>query len=242
MSDHPPLATPEERARFIRARLPKDGLFAGQDWRVSPSPFRLGQELTEELEGLGRLLLQFNRSVNLLHRQSLAGKQPAWVAQWLDQGKPRELLEVQRSAAFKNELPRVIRPDIILAESGPIIAELDSVPGGIGLTAWLNQTYSALPNDPAPVIGGADGMARGFSAIFGEAPSVHIVIAEEAKTYLREWPGWPTSLERDSRCATRASTSSERVTRFIAFSNCSICPRRPMPNKYLTWRWPGTSV
>ncbi|MGP8198599.1 MAG: hypothetical protein ACLQU4_03750 [Limisphaerales bacterium] len=186
MSDHPPLATPEERARFIRARLPKDGLFAGQDWRVSPSPFRLGQELTEELEGLGRLLLQFNRSVNLLHRQSLAGKQPAWVAQWLDQGKPRELLEVQRSAAFKNELPRVIRPDIILAESGPIIAELDSVPGGIGLTAWLNQTYSALPNDPAPVIGGADGMARGFSAIFGEAPSVHIVIAEEAKTYRPE--------------------------------------------------------
>jgi hypothetical protein len=186
MSDHPPLTTPEERARFIRAQLPADGLFAGQEWRVSPAPFRLGEELAKELEGLGRLLLQFNRSVNLLHRQSLAGKQPAWVAQWLDQGKPRELLEVQRAAAFKNELPRVIRPDIILAESGPIIAELDSVPGGIGLTAWLNQTYAALPNGLAPVIGGADGMARGFSAIFGEAPSVHIVIAAEAQTYQPE--------------------------------------------------------
>ena len=99
---------------------------------------------------------------------------------------PAELLEVQRSAAFKNELPRVIRPDIILTESGPVIAELDSVPGGIGLTAWLNQTYSALPNGPAPVIGGADGMARGFSAIFGDAPSVHIVISEEARTYRPE--------------------------------------------------------
>jgi hypothetical protein len=186
MSDNTLLATPEAKARFIQARLPKDGLFTGQDWRVSPSPFPIGQELAAELESLGRLLLQFNRSVNLLHRQSLAGKQPAWVARWLDQGKPPELLEMQRSAAFKNELPRVIRPDIILTETGPVIAELDSVPGGIGLTAWLNQTYSALPNDSPPVIGGADGMAKGFSAIFGEAPSVHIVISEEARTYRPE--------------------------------------------------------
>ncbi len=186
IGDNAVLPTAEEKARFIQARFPKDGLFTGQDWRVSPSPYPLGPELAAELEGLGRILLQFNRSVNLLYRQSLAGKQPAWVAAWLDQGKPRELLEAQRSAAFKNELPRVIRPDIILTESGPCITELDSVPGGIGLTAWLNQTYSALPNGSPPVIGGADGMAGGFAAIFGEAPSVHIVISEEARTYRPE--------------------------------------------------------
>src|SRR5271170_4097636 len=186
MSDKQGLPTSEEKARFIRARLPKDGLFTGQDWRVSPSPFPLGPELAAELEGLGRLLLQFNRSVNLLYRQSLAGKQPAWVAGWLGQGKPPELLETQRAAAFKNELPRVIRPDIILTETGPVITELDSVPGGIGLTAWLNQTYSALPGGSPPVIGGADGMLQGFSGIFGGAPSVHIVISEEARTYRPE--------------------------------------------------------
>jgi hypothetical protein len=186
MSDKQALPTAEEKARFIQARFPKDGLFTGQDWRVSPSPFPLGEELAAELDGLGRLLLQFNRSVNLLYRQSLAGKQPAWVAGWLDQGKPRDLLEIQRSAAFKNELPRVIRPDIILTESGPRITELDSVPGGIGLTDWLNQTYSALPGGSPPVIGGADGMAQGFAGIFGEAPSVHIVISEEAQTYRPE--------------------------------------------------------
>jgi hypothetical protein len=185
MSDKPS-TTAEEKARFIRARFPKDGLFTGQDWRISPAPFPLGPELAAELEGLGRLLLQFHRSVNLLHRQSLAGKQPAWVAAWLDQGKPRELLEIQRSAALKNELPRVIRPDIILTESGPIIAELDSVPGGIGLTAWLNQTYSELPGGSPPVIGGPDGMAKGFAGIFGDAPAVHIVISEEARTYRPE--------------------------------------------------------
>ncbi len=186
MSDKQGMPTAEEKARFIQARLPKDGLFSGQAWRVSPSPFPLGPELAAELEGLGRLLLQFNRSVNLLYRQSLAGKQPAWVAAWLDQGKPRELLETQRAAAFKNELPRVIRPDLILTETGPCITELDSVPGGIGLTAWLNQTYAALPGGSPPVIGGADGMMQGFAGIFGEAPSVHIVISEESQTYRPE--------------------------------------------------------
>ena len=166
--------------------MPAGGFFAGQDWRVSPAPFPLGRELAASLESLGRVLLQFNRAVNLLYRHSLAGKQPPWVAQWLDQGKPPQLLEIQRAAAFKNDLPRVIRPDIILNESGPCIAELDSVPGGIGLTAWLNQTYSAPPLAASNVIGGADGMLRGFAGIFGEAKSVHIVISEEARTYLPE--------------------------------------------------------
>src|SRR5580658_2934378 len=151
------MKTPGERAHFVRARLPEGGLFSGQDWRISPDPFPLGPELAEQLQGLGRLLLQCNRSVNLLYRQSLAGKQPAWVAEWLDRGKPAQVLETQRAAAFKNGLPRVIRPDIILTDTGPCITELDSVPGGIGLTAWLNQTYSAMGNGAAAVIGGADG-------------------------------------------------------------------------------------
>jgi hypothetical protein len=181
-----PPSTPAERARFVRDAMPPSGLFAGQDWRISPAPFPLGRELAASLESLGRVLLQFNRAVNLLYRHSLAGKQPPWVAQWLDQGKPPELLEIQRSAAFKNELPRVIRPDIILAPSGPCITELDSVPGGIGLTAWLNQTYSAPPLAAPAIIGGPDGMLRGFAGVFGDAASVHIVVSEEAQTYRPE--------------------------------------------------------
>ncbi len=73
-----------QQARFVRERLPSGGLFSGHDWRVSPEPFALGAELAEQLRDLGRLLLQFNRCVNLLYRQSLAGKQPGWVAEWLD--------------------------------------------------------------------------------------------------------------------------------------------------------------
>jgi hypothetical protein len=177
---------PGDRARFVRARLPEAGLFSGQNWRVSPDPFPLGAELAEELRGLGRLLLQFNRSVNLLYRQSLAGKQPRWVAEWLDRGKPASLLEIQRAEAFKNELPRVIRPDILLTESGPCITELDSVPGGIGVTAWLNQTYAAMQNGGANLIGGAEGMLQGFAGMFEGAETVHIVVSEEAQTYRPE--------------------------------------------------------
>ncbi len=174
---------PVEVARRVRQALPADGLFAGHDWRVSPEPFHLGSALARDLEKLGRVLLQFYRAANLLYRQSAAGRQPEWVARWLDQGKPAKLVALQRAPPFKNDVARVIRPDLLLTDGGFSITELDSVPGGIGLTAWLNQTYSRLG---AEVLGGADGMLRGFAGIFGEAPNVHIVVSEEAATYRPE--------------------------------------------------------
>src|SRR5437588_8278070 len=186
-----PLAmSSSEQAQFIRARIPSDGLFFGHEWRISPEPFPIGPEVVKEFETLGRVLLQFYRAINLLYRQSVAGKQPEWVAGYLDRGKPPELLARQRSLAFKNEVPRVIRPDVLLTESGLTITELDSVPGGIGLTAWLNQTYSALDQkstvSPPELLGGAEGMHKGFAGIFGDAPDVHVVVSEEAATYRPE--------------------------------------------------------
>jgi hypothetical protein len=197
-----------EQAKFIRDSLPPGGLFAGLEWRISPAPFPLGGDLAKEIESLGRVLLQFYRAVNLLYRKSVDGKQPDWVARWLDLGKPAELIALQRSPAFKNDVPRVIRPDLLLTEQGISVTELDSVPGGIGLTAWLNQTYSKFGRDgmlpsqisetPADklgtatrhpsqeIIGGADGMLRGFESIFGDAKQVHIVVSEEAATYRPE--------------------------------------------------------
>ena len=184
MTDRPlGISSPESAARFVREQLPRDGLFADQDWRISPTPFPIGAELAQELDSLGRVLLQFYRAINLLYRQSVAGKQPSWVAAILDQGKPQELIDLQRSAAFKSDIPRVIRPDVLLTDTGFTISELDSVPGGIGMTAWLNQTYSALGPE---VIGGADGMLRGFAGIFGQASCVHLVISEESSTYRPE--------------------------------------------------------
>src|SRR5665213_3661961 len=180
--------SPQEAAKFVRAALPPGGLFAGLEWKVAPAAFPLGEDLANEIESLGRVLLQFYRAVNLLYRKSVEGKQPEWVARWLDLGKPRELIELQRSVAFKNETPRVIRPDILLTENGFSITELDSVPGGIGLTTWLNQTYSKseVRSEKGDPIGGADGMIRGFESIFGDAKQVHVIVSEEAKTYRPE--------------------------------------------------------
>ena len=153
-------------------------------WRTSPAPFALEKDLAKDIETLGRVLLQFYRAVNLLYRKSVEGKQPEWVARWLDLGKPAELIELQRSQAFKNDVPRVIRPDILLTENGYCITELDSVPGGIGLTAWFNRTYSQF--EGVQVIGGAEGMVKGFEGIFGSAKTVHIIVSEEAATYRPE--------------------------------------------------------
>ena len=174
--------------------MPSHGLFAGHDWRVSPAPFSLGPELTRELETLGRVLLQFYKAVNLLYRKSTEGKQPEWVARWLDAGKPDELVALQRSPALKNELPRVIRPDLLLSETGLSVTELDSVPGGIGLTGWLNQVYSKVGFE---VTGGADGMHQGFAGIFGDASQVHLVVSEEASTYRPEMEWMADQLGND---------------------------------------------
>jgi hypothetical protein len=197
-----PPTNPETAARFVREQIPANGLFAGLVWRISPLPFPLGAELAKEIESLGRVLLQFYRAVNLLYRKSVDGKQPDWIARWLDLGKPAELIALQRSPAFKNDVPRVIRPDILLTETGISITELDSVPGGIGLTAWLGKTYSnVLPascrqisnqdqncrqDADSTLIGGADGMLRGFESIFGDVKTVHIIVSEEAATYRPE--------------------------------------------------------
>ncbi len=175
-------------AAAIRDALPPGGLFADQHWRISPAPFALDPKLARDLESLGRVLLQFYRAVNLLYRLSVEGKQPVWVARLLDQGKPADLIAWQRHPAFKHELPRVIRPDVLLTEEGFAISELDAVPGGIGLTAWLGETYSR-PDICRPefiLIGGATGMIEGFAGIFGEAARVHIVVSEESAVYRPE--------------------------------------------------------
>jgi hypothetical protein len=181
-------ASAAEAAQFIRKQMPAEGLFAGQEWRVSPAPLKLDPKLGKELDSLGRVLLQFYRAVNLLYRKSVEGKQPEWVARWLELGKPAELIELQRTVTLKNETPRVIRPDLLLTEHGFSVTELDSVPGGIGVTAWLNQTYSqpSVLHPPSSVIGGADGMLKGFASIFGDAGRIHLVVSEEAATYRPE--------------------------------------------------------
>jgi hypothetical protein len=170
-----------ERRAAIREAFPKEGLFAEKDWLLSPEPFPIEKSLERELDQLGHRLFVFQRACNQLYQLSVKGKQPAWVAHYLDAGKPAELIEFSRRKEFRDDLPAVIRPDLVLTDDGYIIAEIDSVPGGIGLTAWLNQTYAALG---AEVIGGAEGMIEGFRSVLPGGGD--IVISQEAATYRPE--------------------------------------------------------
>jgi len=169
------------RLEVIQNAFPKEGLFAEKDWLLSPDAFPIDKRFLAELEQLGHRLFVFQRACNQLYQLSVKGKQPEWVARYLDAGKPRELIEFSRRKEIRDDLPRVIRPDLILTDEGYIIAEIDSVPGGIGLTGWLNQTYSAFDND---VVGGANGMLDGFESVLPNGGD--IVISQEAATYRPE--------------------------------------------------------
>lgn len=163
----------------LNSSMPKEGLFFEKAWRQSPDPFFISPKFKKELEQLGHRLDQFNKACDLLYRLSVEGRQPSWIADLLDRGKPETLIQLGRSKIFQGETARVIRPDLLLTEEGLKICELDQIPGGIGLTAWLQKTYSSFGHD---MLGGFEGMVKGFFSIL---PGGDILISEESKTY---WP------------------------------------------------------
>jgi hypothetical protein len=171
----------DKRLSLIRDAFPKEGLFAEKNWLLSPDGFPVDEKFRAELEQLGHRLFVFQRACNQLYQLSVKGKQPEWVARYLDAGKPPQLVAFSRSTEIRDDLPRIIRPDLILTDEGYIIAEIDSVPGGIGLTAWLNRTYSAF--DPE-IVGGANGMLDGFQSVLPNGGD--IVISQESATYRPE--------------------------------------------------------
>jgi len=174
------------RAEYVRQQIPHGGLFAGASWRIGPEAFPLSTEMVKKLEVLGPQLVAFYRACNTLYRHSLLGKQPRWVAQYLDAGKPERLLALSRSDRIRSRLPQVIRPDVILGEEDFFITELDSIPGGMGLTGWLGKTYGELGD---PIVGGSQGMVKGFASILGVSGT--IVVSDESAMYRpeMEWLG-----------------------------------------------------
>src|SRR5438128_11977161 len=187
------VAVAENKLETIRTAFPKEGFFAEKDWLLSPDAFPIERKFVAELEQLGHRLLVFQRACNQLYQLSVKGKQPSWVARYLDAGKPAELIEFSRRKEMRDNLPRVIRPDLILTESGYVIAEIDSVPGGIGLTGWLNQTYSSFDSQ---IIGGTNGMLDGFRSVLPDGGD--IVISQEAATYRPEMEWMAARLKQTS--------------------------------------------
>ena len=197
------IATVENKLDAIRGALPSEGLFADKDWLISPEAFPISEKFASELEQLGHRLFVFQRACNQLYQLSFRGKQPEWIAKYLDAGKPAKLVELSRQKIFREELPRVIRPDLILTEKSYIIAEIDSVPGGIGLTAWLNRTYSTLGQD---VIGGETEMLDGFQKVLPNGGD--ILVSEESAAYRPEMI-WLAAQLNQHRTSLRAAGSTK---------------------------------
>jgi hypothetical protein len=157
-------------------------------WRIGCHPFVLSIQQAQFLEELGQHLLAFYAAVNRLYMESLKGNQPQWVHEYFDIGKPDDLLEFARMNRFKNHVPGVIRPDLIPTDSGMALTELDSVPGGIGLTGSLSRMYAQQGMSVWPT---SDGLIKNFSrmlqgAIKEQPHSLAIVVSDEADAYRAE--------------------------------------------------------
>ncbi len=183
-------------------------------FRLAPTPFPLSPSDVTFFQHLGQDLLSFYRALNRLYQDSIRGTQPAWVAAYLDQGKPESLITYSRMNRFRSLIPGIIRPDVIPTTDGMVITELDSVPGGIGLTGCLTRTYDdqlaldhpapGLPSERSPLIAGRDGMLQGFAAMLraqqgDQEGCLAIVVSDEAKEYRPEME-WMAQCLREIGC------------------------------------------
>lgn len=190
----------------LRAALAAQPLFEDKSWQLSPEAWPLTPEQVSQLEAIGSACLEFHQALETLYLRSAAGKNllrnkplvAPWVADYLDRGKPANLVAHARDPKNRGVLPPVLRPDLLITDEGFILSELDSVPGGIGLTAFLNRLYAgaqgeaALPENAAPLLGGDDAMIRNFYAALAALrpdarnPLIALIVSDEAGTYRPE--------------------------------------------------------
>jgi len=163
------------------------------------------------LEQIGTACLEFHAALETLYLRSVAGKNllrnkpllAPWVADYLDRGKPAGLVAHARDPKNRGMFPTVLRPDLLLTEEGFALTELDSVPGGIGLTGFLNRLYGG-DTDPA-VLGHGGAMVQNFyQSLAGLRPAVRnpliaILVSDEAATYRPEMLWLAEQLQRAGR-------------------------------------------
>jgi hypothetical protein len=188
-----PNLTARDHAQYLYEAIPP-GLFRVENeeeripWRISPEPFALSEKTLEHIQSIGSDLLLFYRALNSLYNRSARGTAPSFIADYLDQGKPEHIIRLARQNRFKQELPGVIRPDLILTEDGFTASELDNVPGGMGFVGAMAEAYCKLGMES---VGGPHGMPKRFGEMLQHAtgkenPSVAIVVSDESGDYRPE--------------------------------------------------------
>lgn len=175
-----------EGAEALAQRFFQSGIWSGDTplHLLSPEPLYLSPDEIKRLESLGEAIYSFYSALNHLYLR----KGHEWAAGILDIGKPEWLIEMARMNFQKRHLPRIIRPDLMMAEDAFWITELDSVPGGAGQTALMASWYAG---QGFPVIGGGDGIPLNFASVLDElAEKSHwtavIVVSDEAEDYRTE--------------------------------------------------------
>lgn len=180
----------------LKAAFAATSLFEDKTWQLSPEAWALTPAQAAELAEIGAACLEYHQALETLYLRSTAGKNllrnkpllAPWVADYLDRGKPPLLTAHARDPKNRGVFPTVLRPDLLLTDDGFVMTELDSVPGGIGLTAFLNRLYSSSGD----VIGAGDAMIKGFydslAALRTDIrnPLIAIVVSDEAATYRPE--------------------------------------------------------
>ena len=190
------ITKPEDICLEIESSLVQSDLFSkatqteklAPSWRVSPEPYYLSSEEILFFEDLGCHLLKFYTVLNSLYSDSVKGKIPSWFAQYLDAGKPDDLVAYSRMKRIRGDLPGIIRPDIMVTGKGFSITELDSVPGGFGLTARLMDLYSSMDEIVGMSEGGIpEAFYKMAESVSGEKSCVvAIIVSEEANDYWGE--------------------------------------------------------
>jgi hypothetical protein len=180
----------------IQEAFASQSLFEDKTWRLSPQAWPLTPAQLKEIEKIGQACLEFYKASERLYLSSVEGKnilrnrqlEVPWVADYMDRGKPAKLLDHARSKSQRRRIPSIIRPDLLLTDDGFTLTEMDSVPGGVGLTAYLNRLYE----DGGSIIGADDRMIYAFyeslDALCPEIalPTMAIVVSDEASTYRPE--------------------------------------------------------
>lgn len=202
------ITKPENICLEIESSLVKSNLFSRErinegnvpTWRISPEPYYLSMEDVLFFNNLGPHLLKFYATLNLFYADSIKGKIPLWFSQYLDAGKPDDLVTYSRMKKIRGDLPGIIRPDIIVTENGFSVTELDSIPGGFGLTACLMDLYShrgeaIVGSDKGGIPGSFYKMAE---AVAGEKSCVvAIIVSNEANDYWEEMSNLASQLNNN---------------------------------------------
>lgn len=194
---------------FLKQNFSENTFFKDKNWQLSPAPLTLPNEITNELDSIGKACFEFLSSINKLYNASKSNKSilrnkhftVPWVADYFERGKPEELLSHLNLDLFKHSIPQIIRLDLILTKENIALTEIEVIPGGIGFTTFLHQLYETQDT----LIGSSQDMLLGFYQSIAslmpqkENPVIIIAVSDESETYRPEYEWLAAELRKSGK-------------------------------------------